>query len=87
MSRTAKFISKLLSGQSDATLAFSDLRSLLLSLGFEERIRGDHHIFSHDLIVEIINLQPKKGKAKPYQVKQVRNILVNYGILGDEYEE
>ncbi len=51
-------------------------------MGFDERIRGDHHIFTKDGIEEILNLQPKRGKAKPYQVKQVRNIIFRYK-LGD----
>lgn len=54
----------------------------MIRLGFEERVRGDHHIFVKENIAEIINLQPKGSKAKPYQVKQVRSILTKY-ILGD----
>jgi predicted RNA binding protein YcfA (HicA-like mRNA interferase family) len=48
---------------------FADLTALLLRLGFVERIRGSHHIFWKDGAEEILNLQPKGGKAKPYQVK------------------
>jgi len=58
----------------------SFLCQLLARLGFEERLRGSHHIFARDGMEEILNLQPKGGKAKPYQVKQVRNILVKYRI-------
>ena len=54
----------------------------MIRLGFEERVRGDHHIFVKENIAEIINLQPKGSKAKPYQVKQVRSILTKY-MLGD----
>jgi len=51
----------------------------LLKYGFSERIQGSHHIFTKENIVEIINLQPlKDGKAKPYQVKQVRNLFLKY---------
>jgi hypothetical protein len=49
-------------------------------LGFQERVRGDHHIFSRTGIEEILNLQPKGGKAKPYQVKQVRSLLLKYKL-------
>ena len=31
---------------------------------------------------EILNLQPKGGKAKPYQVKQVRTVVVRYKLAG-----
>ncbi len=64
-----------MSGQADADIAFSDLCSLLKRLGFQVRIRGSHHIFTKGDTAEIISLQPLANKAKPYQVKQVRNIL------------
>lgn len=77
-----KVIDKILSGYSDANIRFSDFRKLILSLGFNERIKGDHYIYSKKGIFEIINIQPRKdGKAKPYQVKQVRNIITNYKLL------
>jgi hypothetical protein len=49
-------------------------------LGFSERIRGSHHIFTKNGVEEIINLQDKSGNAKPYQVKQVRDIIVKYRL-------
>jgi hypothetical protein len=53
-------------------------------LGFRERIKGDHHIFTKEGLEEILNLQPKDAKAKPYQVKQVRNVILKYWLtLGD----
>jgi hypothetical protein len=45
--------------------------------------RSDHHIFTREGVVEILNLQPKSGKAKPYQVKQVRNVIVDYGLANE----
>jgi len=59
---------------------------LLNRLGFEERIRGDHHIFFRKYVDEIINLQPKGSKAKQYQVKQVRNLILKYK-LGDAWKD
>ena len=44
------------------------------------RIKGDHHIFTKDNVEEILNLQPKNGKGKPYQVKQVRDVILKYHI-------
>jgi hypothetical protein len=44
-------------------------------IGFDERIRGSHHIFTRAGIVEILNLQPRGSLAKPYQVRQVRNAM------------
>ncbi len=76
-----KLIQKILSGLSDKNIRFEDLKKLLLSLDFKQRIKGDHHIFTRNNIEEIINLQPLgDGKAKAYQVKQVRNIILKYKI-------
>jgi len=83
MTKYEKCLKRLLSGQSDTDIAFDDLCSLLNRLGFQERVRGDHHIFSKESIVETINLQPDNAKAKPYQVKQIRNLLHKYRL----YEE
>jgi hypothetical protein len=84
MSRPAKTLEKVLSGRSDANIKFADLCSLLIFLGFVERIRGDHHIFTHEAVVEILNLQPRGADAKPYQVRQVRNVITSYGLAGDQ---
>jgi len=53
-------------------------------LGFDERIRGSHHIFTKDGVEEILNLQPKGVKAKPYQVKQVRGVILKYKLGGKD---
>ena len=55
---------------------------LLIRLGFDERIRGSHHIFTKEGVEEILNLQPKQAKAKAYQVKQVREMLLKYQLGG-----
>jgi len=74
-------LEKVLSGLSDKNIRFGELRKLMLSLRFDERIKGDHHIFSKADITEIMNLQPlKDGKAKAYQVKQVRSIILKYKL-------
>jgi predicted RNA binding protein YcfA (HicA-like mRNA interferase family) len=72
---------QVLRGSSDANVRFGDLHGLLLRLGFAERIKGSHHIFTHERVAEILNLQPKNSFAKPYQVKQVRKILVQYKLV------
>ena len=77
-----KLIDLILRGGADAGVRFADLRQLLRAVGFQERIRGDHHIFTREGVAEILNLQPKGANAKPYQVRQVRHVLVKYG-LGD----
>jgi len=84
MSKFDKLILKLLSGNSDKNFEFDDLVKLLKQLGFELRIKGSHHIFTKGGIDEIINLQPLGKYAKPYQVKQVRDLLVKYKLVPDE---
>ena len=86
MAKHAKLLERILSGRSDANVRFADLVQLVLHLGFDERIKGDHHIFTRNGVEEILNLQPKGSMAKSYQVKQVRNIILRYGLGADENE-
>ena len=87
MSKFEKVLLKVLRGTSDANISFSDLRWLLRQLEFEERIRGSHHIFTKDGVEEILNLQPKGNKAKAYQVKQVRDVILTYQLGGQDNAE
>ena len=73
---------KVLRGTSDTNVRFSEIRGLLQRYGFDESIKGSHHIFTHSGVGEILNLQSRGSMAKAYQVKQVRNVLVRYK-LGD----
>lgn len=82
MGKYSKLRDKILAGSSDGNIEFAMLCKLLVRLGFDERVRGSHHIFTRETVHEIINLQSKQGKAKSYQVKQTRSIIVNYK-LGD----
>jgi len=78
MSKISKFIFLILSGKSDANIDFNALCRLLNDFEFSERIKGSHHIFTRDGVEEIINIQPIGSKAKAYQVKQVRNLILKY---------
>ena len=82
MGKYQKLLLKILGGTSDTNINFSELRQLLLRLNFNERIKGDHYIFTREDILEIINIQPIGSKAKAYQVKQIRKLVVKYR-LGD----
>ena len=86
MTQFDKILIRVLSGRSDANIGFNELCSLLKRFKFQERIKGDHHIFYRDDVVEIINIQPITAMAKSYQVKQVRNIILKYK-LGEEDEK
>ncbi len=84
MSKFDKLIIKLLSGIADGNFSFEDLRYVLLYFGFTERTTGgSHRIFYKDGVEEIINIQPKENKAKPYQVKQVRMLIFKYKLNSD----
>ena len=82
MSKAAKILFKVLRGLSDANIGFEDLRYLLLKLGFEERISGSHHIFRLEGIFEKVNIQHDGDKAKAYQVRQVRDVIVKNKLGG-----
>ena len=82
MSQIQKTVTAILSGMQERNISFSDLYNILIALGFSVRIKGDHHIFTRQDVVEIINIQPDGNKAKPYQVKQVRNLILKYKLGG-----
>jgi len=80
-----KTLEDVLRGRADANIRFDELRALLISLGFGERVRGSHHVFSKEGIDDQINLQRDGSKAKPYQVKQVRSVLIKYHLAKTEH--
>ncbi|MFZ1748787.1 MAG: type II toxin-antitoxin system HicA family toxin [Saprospiraceae bacterium] len=80
MSKVDKILFKIINGLSDKNIDFNEFVNLLLKLGFDLRIKGSHHIFTNEGIEEIINVQSKNGKAKPYQVKQVRELIIKYKL-------
>ncbi len=75
---------RILEGKSDANIGFDELRQMLQWMGFEERIRGSHHIFRRLGVRELINLQQEGSNAKVYQVRQVRRVILRYGLGGEE---
>lgn len=84
MGKQEKLLLQILQGTSDANISFDDLCGLLKNLGFDERIRGSHHLFRKSGIIEKINLQQDGNKAKAYQVRQVRAVIVKYGLGGNQ---
>jgi hypothetical protein len=80
LSKQEKLLERIVRRESKANIPFRDLCHLLLKLGFEERIRGSHHIFSKESVEELINLQEDGAKAKVYQVRQVRAVILKYHL-------
>ena len=83
MGKFEKVRERVLSGESDANIAFDDLCYLLERLGFKEHVSGGHHNFRREGVREIVTIQPQGNKAKRYQVRQVREIILQYD-LGSE---
>ena len=80
MGKQEKLLIQILKGQSDANINFQDLVGLMQRFGFDKRVSGGHHIFRKEGVLEKINLQKEGNKAKPYQVRQVRNIILKYKL-------
>jgi hypothetical protein len=78
-----EILDRILRGEADASIDFNDLCSLLIRLGFEERIRGSHHVFRRAGVEERINLQSDGRHAKVYQVRQVRTVILRYRLGGE----
>ena len=83
MSKVDKTLERVLRGTADNNIGFNELCGLLRHFAFSERVRGDHHIFTRDDIREIINIQPRGATAKPYQIKQVREVFLKYQLADD----
>ena len=82
--RSDRLRQRVLSGRSDANIRFDDLRLFLLRLGFIERVRGSHHTFRKDGIRDLINLQRDGSHAKPYQVRQVRRVILRHRLQEED---
>jgi predicted RNA binding protein YcfA (HicA-like mRNA interferase family) len=71
---------------SAANLRFEEACTLARAFGFRlSRVSGSHHIFVHSSVRELLNLQDVGGKAKPYQIRQLLQLVERYNLsLGDE---
>ena len=81
MSTYAKIRAEILSGKSDKNISEEDMVFFLSKIGaIHRRTKGSHMQYSIEDIPELINIQPKNGKIKPYQVKEIRNIVNKYKL-------
>jgi len=80
-----KLLQRILQGHYQ-NISFSDLTNLLAGLGFHgARIHGSHHVFRHPSVPDQVNLQPDRGQAKTYQVRQLVKLIHRYNLeLEDE---
>jgi predicted RNA binding protein YcfA (HicA-like mRNA interferase family) len=80
-----ELLRKLLSGSKN--IRFSEATACAEAFGFRlSRINGSHHIFVHPKIPELINLQNVAGKAKPYQIKQLLQIIERHHLQMENEE-
>jgi len=78
-----KLLKKLLSGSRN--VSFTDAAGLAEAFGFKlDRVKGSHHIYIHPDIPEIVNLQEARGKAKPYQIRQLLKIIETHNLRMEE---
>lgn len=75
MTKAQKTYLEIMSRKKDKNISFSDLKNLLDTLGFYCSVRGDHYVYRR-ADSPIINIQPEGNKAKAYQIRQIRNILI-----------
>ena len=76
-----KIYNAVTSGKSDNNISYADFQNLIVSLGFEfQRQEGSHRIYRHPIHKVKMNIQSKGNKAKGYQVRQLRSIILAYGL-------
>jgi predicted RNA binding protein YcfA (HicA-like mRNA interferase family) len=80
MSNWKKTLERLMTGQSDANIGYDKICQLLNRLGYVSKQSGSHNIFRKPGF-DLINIQDSGGKAKSYQVRQVREQLRKQGLL------
>ncbi len=67
---------------SQTNVRFSDLARLVEAFGFVlDRQRGSHHVYTHDSVQRVLNLQPDEhDKAKPYQVREFLRMVQRHEL-------
>jgi len=81
-----KMLQKILLGAKN--VKFNDLVALIEAMGFvNDRVNGSHYIFKHPKVGELVNIQNVRGDAKPYQVRQVVELIESYNLALDDTEE
>ena len=85
--RPSELLARLVRG-AVANVDFVDAQRLMEALGFEElRVRGSHHIYARVAVPEQLNLQEARGQAKPYQLRQLVNLVRRYDLSIEESEK
>jgi HicA toxin of bacterial toxin-antitoxin, len=73
---------------SAGNLRFEEACALARAFGFHlSRVKGSHHIFARENVPELLNFQEVKGKAKPYQVRQLLALVERYNLSLEDRDE
>lgn len=76
----ARLLERVLRGDV-ANVDFGDAQRLLEGLGFQElRVTGSHHVYGRPGMAQQLNLQERRGKAKPYQLRQLASLVRRYSL-------
>lgn len=76
-----KVYNDVVSGKCDNNIRFADFEKLILDLGFTFKgQKGSHMAFYHNGINERMTIQNDKSKAKGYQVRQLRQIIIEHNL-------
>ncbi len=69
-------------------IKFNDACAFVEEIGYSlSRQKGtSHKIYKMKGIQESINLQNKNGDAKPYQINEIRDIIIKYKLGGEDDE-
>ncbi len=79
MAGDEKILERILEGRS--AIAFRDLERILRKLGFElVRTRGSHNIYRHPKVSRHLNIQPIGKEAKPYQIRQLCDMIKEFNL-------
>lgn len=85
--KPAELLRRLAEGET-ANVRFADAQRLAEALGFElDRIRGSHHIYRHPEGGQRLNLQARGGQAKPYQLRQLLELVERHALRLKEDDE
>ena len=79
MAKARAILEKVMSGQ--GRIQFKEFQKLLAKLGFRlDRVRGSHHIYVHSKVTRPLSIQPIGNEAKPFQVRQLRDMITEFGL-------
>ena len=72
---------KRLSDEALQNVEFAEFTNLIEGFGFRVlRVSGGHHIYGHNAVAELVNIQNSHGEAKPYQIRQFLRLVERYNL-------